>query len=304
MVERLEVKDYDVCIYHSKCCDGFCAAWLVHRENPKIEFHSWNHSRTRPDDVLELLEIVNDKRVLIVDFSFKRDIMDQLMTEAAELRVVDHHETAKNELAGLNYATFDMNRSGAGLLFDLMYPGKERFPLVSYVEDRDLWNWEIEYSREVNAAIQLSDFDFDAYSSLNNGISSNIEKVIAAGKLILDIQNKTIQGMISNSKEVDLFVAPNSKDTVSAIAIPCSVSTLISLTGEAILKDVERTKGEIQLAVIYTVFPDGNAVFSLRSTKDYAVDDIAVAYGGGGHPNSCGFKYNVVENGYPWSLSY
>ena len=38
--------------------------------------------------------------------------------------------------------------------------------LLLYVQDRDLWRWELEHSREVNATLVLIAHDFAAWDRL------------------------------------------------------------------------------------------------------------------------------------------
>ena len=63
---------------------------------------------------------VTGRDVLILDFSFKRDVMLDLACKAASILCLDHHRTAEAELAGLLFCKFDMNKSGGRLTYEYL----------------------------------------------------------------------------------------------------------------------------------------------------------------------------------------
>src|ERR1700721_2643616 len=101
-IEKQMTKPYLI-ITHANCSDGFCCAWQLWNLYPNAEFHFCNYGDNPPD--------VTNRNVLMTDFSYKRPVMQELINKATNVVVLDHHKTAKEELAGLEGATivFDMN---------------------------------------------------------------------------------------------------------------------------------------------------------------------------------------------------
>ena len=96
-------------------------------------------------------------------------------------------------------------------------------------------------------------------------------------------------------------VSSEKEDTVRARVVNCPVRELISMTGHTILEN-EATKPEderVEVAIMYTIFPDGGLLFSVRSTRDFDASVIAKSWGGGGHKSACGFKGRITD-GLPW----
>ena len=161
-----------LCIYHGNCADGFAAAWAVrYALGNGVDFHAGVYQDPPPD--------VTGRDVIMVDFSYKRPVLDELVLSAKSILILDHHKTAAEDLAGLPpvppppepglhgwrpnsgvYATFDMERSGAGLAWDHFHGGA-RFPLIDFVEDRDLWRFKLTGTREINAVIFSHPYSFD-----------------------------------------------------------------------------------------------------------------------------------------------
>lgn len=150
-----------MCIYHGNCADGFGAAWVVRKAlGPDVEFHSAYYGEPAPD--------VTGKNVIIVDFSYKYDALIALADKAESVLVIDHHKTAmadlvdvpqaephyeahKKNITGKLHALFDINRSGAGLVWDFFFPQHQRPDLINHIEDRDLWRFNLPGTREIMA---------------------------------------------------------------------------------------------------------------------------------------------------------
>lgn len=251
-----------VVIYHANCADGFCAAWLAHKAWPDAEFIPANYGDEPPD--------VKGKHVIIVDFSYKRPVLEKMYSEAASLVVLDHHKTAEAELTGLPYATFDMNKSGAHLIWDYLGFVAHNW-VMNYVEDRDLWRWQLPDSREISATISSYPMSFNHWDELYKR-----RPILAAkeGHAILRCQKQIIEKHVKNAYETQLG---------DHKVLCCNATTLISEIGEALGKDRPFS---------ITYFYNGDEyIYSLRSHKDGVdVSEIAKEFGGGGHKHAAGFK--------------
>ena len=131
-------------IYHADCPDGFGAAYAAWKcFGADATYHA-----ARPGDPLPNLA---GKDVLIADVSWPRAEMVRVAEEARSLVVLDHHKTAEADLRDLPFAHFDMERSGAVITWQHLHqsPPPE---LLRYIQDRDLWRWELPHAREVLAA--------------------------------------------------------------------------------------------------------------------------------------------------------
>src|SRR5688500_6169509 len=84
-----------LCIAHgSSCIDGLAAAWVVHRAlGDDVEFVYASYGQDPPD--------VAGRDVVIVDFSYKRPVLEAMAARARSVLVLDHHKSAAEDLAGL-----------------------------------------------------------------------------------------------------------------------------------------------------------------------------------------------------------
>jgi oligoribonuclease NrnB/cAMP/cGMP phosphodiesterase (DHH superfamily) len=184
-------------LYHASCLDGFGAALCA-----------WKHLR---DEAIYIPcqygnavpEMKIGSRVFILDFSFPRDIMVNLI-EKHRVTCLDHHKTAQEALLGLGdirtRITFDMNKSGAMLAWEYFNPGEKPPVLIEILQDRDLWLWERDDTKAVTAALKAIGFDdFNKWKPLLDDNLTGITKLQSMGEAILKDQEQTINSHVKNS---------------------------------------------------------------------------------------------------------
>lgn len=277
--ERLMTKQ--IVIYHKNCPDGFTAAWACWKSlGDEAEYYARNFN---DEDIPD----VSGADTYIVDFSYPRDILLDLKGKANSLVVLDHHATAKDHLDGIEGCHFDMDRSGAGMAWDYFNPDALpvlRSPLVNYVEDRDLWRFNLPYSKEINAWITSHEFDFETWSNLNNTLRFSFEEALNVGQALLRGKRVYVAAMKKKALRTS-FLGYEDIPVVNAPHI--SISELVGSLAE----DAEFAVGWHQLAT-------GDFLYSLRSRGDFDVRKLAEKVGGGGHPRSAGFNSALP----PWEL--
>lgn len=262
-----------IIIYHDHCADGFCAAWVAWQKyGDEAEYIPAIYGKPPPDVV--------GKDVLIVDFSYPRKTLLELNEKARSLMVLDHHKTAAEDLAGLPFATFDMNRSGAGLAWDELNGAKSRPWIVNYVEDRDLWRWKLYCSESVNAWIATVDNDFLEWNKL---FRIGLDHAMDSGAAVSRYIRKQVMEAANNARMVTFY----------GYKVP--IVNITSLISESVGDLAER----FQFAIGWFQRSDGHYQFSLRSRGDGGVDvaELAKRLGGGGHKNAAGFSDENMDIG-------
>jgi len=257
-------------IYHGPgCADGFCAAWIAWKTlNDSTKYVSAQYGAEPPDAL--------GRHVWILDFSYSRDTLERMAAEAKSLVVLDHHRTAQEALAGLPYAHFDMEKSGAMLTWEHFYPTETEPPLlVRYVQDRDLWAWKLESSRQISAAIASYPMEFPAWDRLSSRLNQDPESLIAGGQAILFYQNRLVESIAQHAREVEIgghrVLAANTSVLFSEVA-------------------GHLAEGR-PFGAAWFQRQDGLFVYSLRSRAGGVdVSEIAKGYGGGGHRAAAGFQ--------------
>jgi len=269
-----------LCIYHHGCADGVAAAWAVleyHREREiEVDLHPGIYGEAPPD--------VTDRDVIMVDFSYKRDVLLQLAEQARSILILDHHKTVLEDLAPLSTLptnidiAFDLNRSGAMIAWQQFHPERPAPLLFDHIQDRDLWRFELIGTREITAAVHSHELNPKTFGEL---VFNGCGRLLNEGRAILRKQNSDVAAIIRNARRTMKF----GECIVPAANVPWMYAS--DVAGEL-------AKG-YPFAVTYYDDADGRR-FSLRSTQDGAdVSQIAKALGGGGHEHAAGFRMTREE---------
>ena len=253
-------QDPTVVLYHADCADGFGAAWALWKKYPAARYVAVKHGQPPPEGL-------DGAHVVMVDFSYRREVIERLAHSAASFLILDHHVTAQAALAGLPYAYFDVKKSGAVLAWEWAHA--EPVPwLLQYVQDKDLWKWRLPHSREMNAALASYPFDFHVWEGLTRDVLE------VEGRAILRREHSLIDKIVEESVLVEF-----EGETVPAVYSPVMTSQI----GERLCQG-------FPFCIIWHE-RDGLRYFSLRSKPGTAdVSAIAFHYGGGGHVNAAGFS--------------
>jgi hypothetical protein len=257
----------DIVLYHADCSDGFGAAWAIWKQFPHARFVPVKHGCPPPPDLA-------DRRIVIVDFSYGRPILETMAAEAKALLVLDHHITAEQALEGLPYAYFDQSKSGAVLGWEWAH-GTTAPWLLRYVQDKDLWTWALPGSREINAALASYPFDFRLWDQFSQA------KLEQEGHAILRYEHELVGKLAAQAVMME-FQGELVPSVQSAV--------LTSQIGE-------RLSPHHPFCVIWHD-RDGRRYFSMRSRQDGTdVGAIAASFGGGGHTHAAGFSVPLGIDG-------
>ena len=266
-----------LCIYHGACRDGFCAAWVVHRVHPKADFFAGFYGQPPPD--------VTGRAVVLVDFSYPRDVLEDMASKAASLLILDHHKTAEEALRGFadgkqNASTvFDMHRSGAGLAWDYFFSGAPRPWLVDYVEDRDLWRHRLDDSKTINAWLALLPFDFAPWDM--------------AAQAELDVAREGGSAALMKTEQYVREVAKNAR-AVRFRGYSTRIVNAPQVDISELLDELARQSPDLAFVMGWWQRADRVFQYSLRSRGDFDVSELARQFGGGGHKNAAGFQVDEL----------
>lgn len=329
--------ELDLVIAHDWCMDGFgavlaCRLWHRRRheewrkasenappglaptpEPQEPEYRFMKHrdqERDMPD--------VRGRHVAIFDYSLPIPLMDKLNGEAASWTLWDHHYTAQQELAQLypGNCHFDMKRSGAVLAWRYFFgeeSSERNLPLwLCYVQDRDLWQWQLPNSRAVSKYFwhQLGR-NLDAWELFfQHHPDEATQHIIAStwGAVVLAYEENLLQQICARAWE-GRFLGHRAA---------CAITSV--LTSE-VCERMLRNDPDARVAVV--IIPDAHFAgvegiwrFSVRTRSRRgeagAEDDVDVsgsepahgcpnvgvlckALGGGGHPCAAGFNLRMDD---------
>ena len=285
-------QDADVhVLYHHDCNDGFGAAFAAwshigdHGPLGRVQYLPVKHGAPPP-------ALNPDSQLYILDFSYPKPTMLELIhRHNGAVTLIDHHPSELHlDLELLPHCQINLDRSAAplawGHFMSLALEDGWQFhhqpPLIDYIEDRDLWKWELPQSREVSAALYSYPHDFTVWQELIND-PNGIQHLKTEGETLLRAQRQEVQRLADTAF---LHPVPGHPEPVPHV----NTQTFPSEVGHELLE--RHPDAPFAAAYHHTLNADGNPAtkYSLRSRKDgFNVNELAQRNGGGGHPSAAGF---------------
>jgi len=293
------------CFYHNDM-DGRCAAAMVHswvgvRDMlAPVEFIEMDYART-----VDLKTIRPQEQIWIVDFSFKPEVMVQILAITQDVTWIDHHGTAidaydKNNLMSSLRGVRRVGESGSLLTWKYIHwytargngpivmrddapEGLEAPDVVRLVNDYDIWARKIKESNAFMEGVKLrkhgpeDEFWFDLWSE--HGFDGRIQNIIHDGEIAA--QYRTMYCDEINTSFGFECEIEGHRSWV------CNVYKFGSLAYGDRIMQYDICVGCIFDGVKWTV--------SLYSEKaDIDVSVICKKHGGGGHKGAAGFVCNEL----------
>lgn len=274
MTKLPKIDKLDICIYHGKCTDGFGAAWAVwKRFGDSVEYLPGDYKKKGTQESKDYwLEKVVGKDVAVFDFSFPREITEELAAAAKSFVVIDHHKTAQAELGDLPYCYFDMEHSGAHLAWQACHAGVPPM-LISYIEDQDLFRFKLKNSEAISIFINSTPFEFGLFEEVAKALVFNTFDVVRAGVAMIDFRESLVDEIVDEIEEWEV-----NGHKFLAVNCPHVLRTNVC----------EELRKDVPFAGAYSIY-QGKVTWSLRSLE-FDVSKIAKLFkGGGGHPQAAGF---------------
>lgn len=310
-----------ICFYHAPCNDGAAAAAALEyrirkaHENTEIDVRfcplAYNSEWDDPFQEAFLQSELQPRwevhDIFFVDVSISETKFNQVYEflraenriKAGAIRVVciDHHQTALDRLDELSaFCTETDIRIGPGLsgatlvweFFNREFGESLPMPeLLRYIADQDIWEWKLEHSVEVNAALNV----------LNGTVDDlRVELETSMRDPETWFRNKLVEGRaIARMVEAQVWrTARNVRDH------ECNGSVLRIVNSTAFNSEAgnhlcnNHKLAPNAVALLYTVQDDFSVRCSFRSIAGGAVSArmLAERFGGGGHEHAAGCRFD------------
>lgn len=254
-----------ILISHGNCSDGFGAAWAIWKEyGDNVRYHFSTHS--------DAPYLYKNKTILFLDFAYERKIMD-VLDKTNKVLVIDHHSYSLEDLKDFKNAILDMNKSGAVLAWEHLYPNIEPPTILKYVQDRDLRKFELPYVHEVLSVLDTIPKKFKNWELFSLMLDKDFSSIVEKGKILRHQFNNILNGIIKEARPVSI-------DGYNGL--------VINTNWEFASYAAEKLSEKTDFALAWFADKNGMVKCSFRSSNGLNVNNMASIYGGGGHDHSAG----------------
>ncbi len=255
-------------IYHGNCADGFSAAWAAWRRfGRQAEYLPADHAN-RPQPAL------CGRAVYVLDFSYPREQAIAMAAQARSFQIIDHHETARQDLGDLPFCTFDNNRAGGLLAWNTFHPGQSVPRFLEHINDRDLGQWRLADSKPFLAWMERVPRSFANWDRLAALSERAFDQAVKRGRIIATEHARLAEQFARRAVPITIAGA-------RGLAVACHESFASSVG--TLLAERSETYG-----LTYSMLPDLRLRISLRSVEGFDAGALASNLGGGGHTRIAG----------------
>ena len=287
MGQKESTKDIIV-FYHGSCRDGFTAAWAAWKKfGDKADYIPLVWTSLNPNQIPE----IKNKEIYFLDFTpIEKDIF-RLIKENRLVVVVDHHISKEELIKKVPNSVYNNSHSGAVLAWKYFHPDKKVPQICLYVEDSDIWKWEISNSDKVLSYFDLKrEFDFSVWDSLASDLEDEVKQkeYEEKGAIIVLFRQKVVKEIIREHAQLVNFEGYE----VYAVNGPRYFKSEIGN---------ELAKMKPPFGIVWSYTPDEISV-SLRSISDeFDVTAITSKFNGGGHKTASNFRLPLGAP-LPWKV--
>jgi len=260
-----------VILYHADCPDGFGAAFAAWKKfKEEASYVPVRHNQPPPEGL-------EGKEVYIADFSYPNGTVLDMEKQAKRLVVLDHHLGAKADVEAVKEHVFDETRSGATIAWNYFHPNTDTPRLLQYVQDGDLYTFNLPDARAVLAYVYTKPFAFETWNTLMQELETEDGKrrMVEIGTVYREHFALLVEKIARQAKLVEFE------------GFECYFASAPEMFASDVGHYLSDKKPPI--ALIVRAEKDRIAV-SLRSDGTVNVADLAKKYGGGGHPAAAGFR--------------
>ena len=297
-------------IYHANCTDGFGAAFAAWRKlGDEAEYLPMEYGK---NFLTTYVGGTIDREIYILDFSLPQEQMDWLFQHAKRVVWLDHHKTAFEMwcggvpsngifeatgtcVTGEGYTLLDDNKSGALLAWEYFHPGTEVPMLIRHIDDRDRWQFKLDGSKELHAALNnYKPWSFEQWRGIflcglfEKETWRVPEEFYMEGTAILRAHNQNVQAALKQTVGCKITIHTEQYGCTREIGLAANAPAFLASDLGHELANHSGTFG-----LVWSMAGDGPIHCSLRSNGEYDVSANAKVFGGGGHRNAAGFSTDI-----------
>lgn len=183
---------------------------------------------------------------------------------------------------------FSVDKCGAVLAWEYFFPDKPVLPFLLYVQDRDLWQWKLPYSKQINECFMYCGRtmdEFDRYSTMSQ--EDLIYQFEYLGNVLLKPKLERAKEVAKNTHWVDAW-------GYKFLAV--ELNSMNAYYYNDILEILYTENLDSPFVVSYLKTEDGYKL-SFRSRLDsFDCSKLARSLGGGGHHSASACRLDTL----PW----
>lgn len=259
-------------LYHGNCHDGFAGAYAAWKKFGKnATYIPVKHGKPFPPEII-------NAHVYLIDFCYPKEVMEEIMSKATSVVVLDHHAGIQDVIESVPEHVFDNNHSGGVIAWNYFHPHTPLPYLFTLIEKGDLHQRTTDEEEAILSYVYTLPFDFEAWEELVQKLASNDTR-------------HAIKEKGTYYREHFVYLTKHIAETTERVMFEGYECALVSAPRifATDLGDMLIREGA-SFALIASARVDGIRI-SMRAGNNTELDVAAIAqkYGGNGHRGAAAF---------------
>lgn len=270
--------------------DAHAAGAIIRKRFPEA---SILHISTNYGKSIPYFKIAPNTEVIIADFSIPANEMESLLNAGCKITWLDHHERnykeieaqlAEKGLLDKIEGVRDDKKCGALLTWEWFFKDQPVPDAIMKVNSMDLWKFDVPDTIAFDAGCNLFDMRPNSYSG--NMI----------WKDLLGTESTRLENLVNLGRPVQTYLETMYQVWCNDLAFQTSIGDKQAIVvnckcANSLFFNSYKNKEAFDALVMYNWFSDvGRYRYSAYSPDNIKPTlDIATRFGGGGHPNACGW---------------
>ncbi len=297
-----------IVVYHADCIDGAASAWTIAKalDDKNISYIPYDHAdRAASEDKIRAA-LAPGAEVYFADITPEKHFLNELLTSAQTVHILDHHKSAAEMLNGhhaLNLKThIDPEApSAAKMIWRYFFPAEKAPAVIDLISLMDGSGSGLKTPQDFAAAALVDSKDIDtterAFKTLRGLAKLSFNEMAKKGRPIAAEQEARIDRFLKNTSSVEVQILPDTKP----VSVPI-VNGDVRFFGRQIserLVDLGKKAG-VNVAFIWTIQKTGTVSLSIRTDGEPDASKIAqhlcktMGATGGGHKDAAAVHFSSL----------
>ncbi len=304
-----------IVVYHEDCIDGAASAWIIAKahsaENPdlqgKVTYIPYTHADKGVAEDKIRASLSSNAKVYFVDITPEKYFLDELISFAGSIHILDHHQSAVARLDGykntpkLEILLDPAAASASKMIWQHFFPKEKAPAVIDLINLMDGGSAGLKTPQDFAAAALVDSQDIRtterAFKTLHGLAKLSFNDMAKKGKHIAADQEAKIDKLLENAPLVKLQLLPET----DPVDVPI-VNADIRHFGRAIserLVDLGKKNG-VNAAFIWSMQKNGAVSMSIRTDGNPDASKIAehlcktMGATGGGHKDAAAVHFSSL----------
>jgi len=298
-----------IVVYHADCIDGAASAWIIAKtiKDKNVTYIPYAHADSAASEDKIRSALVSGAEIYFADLTPEKPFLDELLSLARKVHILDHHQSAAARLAGykdtphLKIHINPESPSAAKMIWQHFFPVEKAPAIIDLISLMDGSGSGLQTPQDFAAAALVDSKYIDtterAFNTLRGLAKLSFNEMAKKGRPIATDQEARIDEFLKNTSSAQVQILPDTEP----VNVPI-VNGDVKLFGRQISERLVALgkKSGVNVAFMWTIQKTGTVSLSIRTDGAPDASKIAehlcktMGATGGGHKDAAAVHFSSL----------